>query len=98
MSVRVFPTLTLLGLLMLPLAQRTMAASVTKEATPSPTVTATQPVTSSASVATTQPVAAQPVATAPAQESRLLEWVVCRAEGGPGTGHACLADDSRYGD
>lgn len=73
MSVRVFPTLTLLGLLMLPLAHRTMAASITKETTPPPTVTATQPVTSSPPVATqpvtTKPVATQPVATTPVQES-----------------------------
>jgi hypothetical protein len=69
MSIRVFPTITLLGLLLLPLAHRTMAASVAKETTPPPTVTATQPVTAPPPVATTQPVATQPVAPAPAQES-----------------------------
>ncbi len=73
MSIRIFPTLTLLGLLVLPLAQQATAASETKATTPPP-VTATQPVTSPPPVATTQPVTGQPVATqpvvtAPVQES-----------------------------
>lgn len=62
MSVRVFSTLPLLGLLLLPLAHWATAASETKATTMVPPVTATQPVT-------TTPVTPPPGATTPVQES-----------------------------